>query len=774
MTSAAVEFLQWLRPDGPWLLTAIEPESGKLTTKLLRNAEQVDAFVTEYNQACNIYYHVNATGNLGKRAKKDDIVAIEFMHTDLDPRDDEEPEAGKERYFQRLNDDGVVPTPSAIIDSGNGLNCLWRLTAPLPLPADRQQREQLIADVEERNRALVLVLGGSPETRNIDRILRLPGTTNFPNEAKRKRGRTRCRAKLINRNETRYQLGDFGKISQEENAKAHAGKGRTAFEDYIKELKDKIDFEKLPEVDAAKLPVSHHIKQLIDGIDEAMRAYRSRSEALMAALTAMAISRCSELMMAAVILKKPIGQHVRDRRSNSYAYLIKQIAKAQYYATRHAERRAEQIAHNLQFYHFRAVPAQRGYWCLPTDTLWNAADIDRAFSKQLVGKYDEGKESYIPSSKWLTQHARIDQLTWAPGELMFLFDTMVAEAGLIPRKGLTALNLNRGPRCAPGNAHAVRPWLDHVHKLYPDDADHIITWLAQRVQQPGVKINHVLVLGGAMRIGKDSILVPVRYAVGSWNFAEISPAELLGKFNPFLKKVLVRISEARDLGDVNRFTFYDHSKSLFASPPEVLRVNEKHIREYDVTNCVGFILTTNYRTGGIYLPPDDRRHYVAWSECKLEDFIDDYFSTLHNWYEEEGNRNVAAYLRQLDISAFDPKAPPKQTEAFWAMANHYRYESPVYAALCNVLEHLKYPVVVALHQLAIAEYLAIWLYDPKHASDIPRRMDACGYEKLRNPNTKNGLWKVDGRYQPVYGLATKPLADRMAAAHQLLEQPWLF
>ena len=487
----------------------------------------------------------------------------------------------------------------------------------------------------------------------------------------------------------------------------------------------------------SSLPVSGRIKQVINGDAEVMATYASRSEAMLAVLTAMTVRRCPEALMAAVLWQRPIGQHVREQR-RPQLYLLKQIAKALYYATQHAERLAEKIAHDLQFYHFRAALAQHGYWCLPTGTLWSAADIDRAFGKQRVDENDKGESIFVPTSKWLTQHARIDQFTWAPGEDVFLFDMMVAEAGLIERKGLTALNLYRGPRCAAGDAKAIQPWLDHVHKLYPDDADHIITWLAQRVQQPGVKINHVLVLGGAMRIGKDSILVPVRYAVGSWNFAEISPAELLGKFNPFLKKVLVRISEARDLGDVSRFTFYDHSKSLFASPPEVLRVNEKHIREYDILNCVGFILTTNYQDGGIYLPFEDRRHYVAWSKCKLEDFESDYFPKLYKWYEEDGNRNVAAYLRRVDISAFDPKAPPKQTEAFWAMANYYRYESPAYAELRSALEDSGYPVVVTLRQMAVTPFLETWLNDPKNGSDIPRRMDACGYEKLRNPDTKDG------------------------------------
>ena len=663
--STTVEFLQWLRPDGPWLLTAIHPETQEQTTRLLHTAAQVEAFVTEYNQACNVYYHVNATGKLSKRAGNNDVVAVEFIHTDLDPRDGETSAAGKARYLHQLNGSGIAPMPSVIVDSGNGLNCLWRLAAPLPLPSDPQQRELLIADVEERNRALVLALGGTAETRNIDRILRLPGTTNFPNEAKRKQGRTICQAVLVRSDNAHYQLNDFAKLSFKEKTIAR-GRGRAAFTAYINELREKMDVASWADiqVDVASLPVSDRIKQVINGDAEAMGAYTSRSEAVLAVLTAMTVSRCPEALMAAVLLQKPIGQHVRERRRDQRAYLIKQIAKALYYATRHAERRAEQIAHDLQFDHFRAVPAQHGYWCLPTGTLWSAADIDRAFGKQRVGKDDDGREIFVPTSKWLTQHARIDQLTWAPGEPMFMFDTVVVEGGLLPRKGLTALNLYRGPRCAAGDAKAVQPWLDHVHKLYPGDAEHIITWLAQRVQQPGVKINHVLLLGGAMRIGKDTILVPVRYAIGPWNFDDISPPELLGRFNPFLKKVLVRVSEIRDLGDVNRFTFYDHSKALFASPPEVLRVNEKHIREYDIMNCVGFILTSNYRTGGIYLPPEDRRHYVAWSECILEDFADDYFPKLHRWYEEEGNRNVAAYLRQLDISAFDPKTPPKQTQAF--------------------------------------------------------------------------------------------------------------
>jgi hypothetical protein len=88
------------------------------------------------------------------------------------------------------------------------------------------------------------------------------------------------------------------------------------------------------------------------------------------------------------------------------------------------------------------------------------------------------------------------------------------------------------------------------------------------------------------------------------------PQQMLGRFNGFVKSVILRVSEARDLGDVDRFAFYDHTKVYTAAPPDVLRVDEKYLREHYVLNCTGMIITTNHKADGIYLPADDRRHYV--------------------------------------------------------------------------------------------------------------------------------------------------------------------
>ena len=201
-------------------------------------------------------------------------------------------------------------------------------------------------------------------------------------------------------------------------------------------------------------------------------------------------------------------------------------------------------------------------------------------------------------------------------------------------------------------------------------------------------------LGGNQGIGKDTALEPVKHAVGPWNFSEVSPQHLLGRFNGFLKSVILRVNEARDLGDINRFQFYDHMKAYTAAPPDVLRVDEKNLREHSVFNCVGVIITTNHKADGIYLPADDRRHFVAWSALTKDSFDETYWIKLWRWYCEGGTRHVAAYLAELDISAFDPKAPPPKTPAFWDIVDANR--APEDAELADILDKLGKPDATTL------------------------------------------------------------------------------
>jgi hypothetical protein len=385
---------------------------------------------------------------------------------------------------------------------------------------------------------------------------------------------------------------------------------------------------------------------------------------------------------------------------------------------------------------FYAYMPMHSYIYAPTRELWPASSVNARVPPPAKG---------IKASLWLDQHRPVEQMTWAPGSPTLIANRLVSHAGWINQPGVNCLNLYMPPTIVRGDAVRAKRWVDHVHKVWPNDAEHIIRWLAHRVQRSAEKINHTLVLGGPQGIGKDTALEPVKQAIGPWNFLEVSPQQLLGRFNGFLKSVILRVSEARDLGDVNRYQFYDHMKAYAAAPPDVLRVDEKNLREHSIFNCCGIIITTNHKADGIYLPADDRRHFVAWSDLTKEDFDADYWNKLWRFYRDGGSANVAAYLRELDISKFDAKAPPPKTQAFWEIVDASR--APEDAELADVIDALGSATVLTLTQMAgrAAGDFAEWLRDRKNARRIPHRLEACGYVAVRNDAAKDGLWKIDGK-----------------------------
>jgi hypothetical protein len=153
-------------------LVSIVPDGGTKGAWFGDDVEKATAWAVSQNQSGRgLYWTVNVVREgLDKKPTKRDIQAARFLHVDIDPP------------FDRAELlDGLASSkapPSFIIDSGNGLQAFWRLDyAAENLPA-----------VEDLNRRLSSVFGGD-HCHNIDRLLRLPGTVNYPNAKKRGAGR---------------------------------------------------------------------------------------------------------------------------------------------------------------------------------------------------------------------------------------------------------------------------------------------------------------------------------------------------------------------------------------------------------------------------------------------------------------------------------------------------------------------------------------------------------------------------------------------------------
>lgn len=405
---------------------------------------------------------------------------------------------------------------------------------------------------------------------------------------------------------------------------------------------------------------------------------------------------------------------------------------------------------------FHAYLPDHAYIFVPTREVWPAAGVDAS-----VKPWPDG----IKPSMWLDGARPVHQMTWVPGEPMVIAQRVAADGGWIHREGTNTFNLYRPPSIQPGDASNAAPWLDLLRYVYPDDADHIVKWFAHRRQRPGEKVNHALVFGGAPGIGKDTIMEPLKQAVGAWNFKEVAPGDLLADFNPHVKAVVLRVSEARDSGDMSRFALYEHCKTLLACPPDVLRCNEKNLREHAVFNVVGVVFTTNHREG-LYLPADDRRHYVMWSERDQMDFPATYWTEIYGWYHAGGFNHVAAYLDAVDLTGFDPKATPPKTPAFWAMVDAGR--APEEGEMADALEKLGNPPAVTIMLLQEAAGFASefqrWLADPRNRRQLPHKLGATGYVPVPNGAAIDRLWKVGGKRQAIYGRKELTERDRLAAA----------
>jgi hypothetical protein len=419
---------------------------------------------------------------------------------------------------------------------------------------------------------------------------------------------------------------------------------------------------------------------------------------------------------------------------------------------------------------------------LPCKSSWPNASVDDRLPRMPVLDANgnpvlnkKGGVTAIPASMWLAQNRSVEALTWDPSEPEFIRGRLAVDGGYIKKSGATSLNFYRSaPPIEHGDPAEANRWIEHWHALYPNDAEHIIAWLACRVQRPGEKINHALVLGGAPKIGKDTLLEAVVRTVGEWNFQNIKLNHLGQRNNGFLKSLIVRLNEARDMGEqgsVDRYRLYDHMKDILAAPPNTIRVNEKYINEYFILNRCGMIVTTNYRDA-LYLPPDDRRHYVAFSERRGEEFPAAFWNDFWAWYEAGGFAHVAALLNRYDLSNFDPKAEPRKTDAFFYMVSADR--GGEHSEIADAIDRLKdangrRPDALTITQLiAVAPELE-WLRTLKMRRIVRRRLEDNDYTIVVNPKARasDGMWVIDGRRQAIYAHSALDQTQRLTAAEKL-------
>ena len=166
-------------------------------------AAQAEAWVSDANaKGRNCYFHTNISDAVNKRLSKNDVKSARFAWADIDPDIKQFCSYEQAKLYLKNLVPSLSEHASIIIDSGNGLQVLYRLAPTLDI-SNQEAKERF----EIVNRA-VAKRWNADSTQDCSRILRLPGTLNYPSQSKMDKGypSTPSVAKIIYCSEKEYTL----------------------------------------------------------------------------------------------------------------------------------------------------------------------------------------------------------------------------------------------------------------------------------------------------------------------------------------------------------------------------------------------------------------------------------------------------------------------------------------------------------------------------------------------------------------------------------------
>lgn len=210
----------------------------------------------------------------------------------------------------------------------------------------------------------------------------------------------------------------------------------------------------------------------------------------------------------------------------------------------------------------------------------------------------------------------------------------------------------------------ITPWWTLMCHVFPEEAsrERVMNWMGFILQYPEIKINYALLVGGAERIGKDTVFQPLIQGVGLKNSTNIKAEALDEKYEDhFVGVKLAVVQEIRQDGFKDAMAIENKLKVYLADPPSILelrRLGEKNTKQI---NLLQMLIFTNYRLDPVHLSSEGDRYLCEWSPAQK--LTPEFYTKIYNWYEQEqGYEKVYEYLLSRDLSAFNAKSAAPVTE----------------------------------------------------------------------------------------------------------------
>lgn len=621
-------FLNQFHPTGFWVLTAIKVDKKGIETASFTPDEaiQADAWIKKRNGKANIYFSVNQPGRkLDKKASREDIVSVGWLHVDIDARAGEPLEDELLRIKTLLTEKCPVPKPTVVVYSGGGYQAFWKLAMPATEDLGR---------LVQYNRQLEIVLGGD-NCHNIDRIMRLPGTMNIPDAKKVARGRVPVEAEVYSFEPIEYDLAAFTAAPAVQTPGVSSDVPVPSA-NVARVSLDELDKWKVPDRVKVIIIQGHHP-------DEPKQGDNSRSAWVFDAVCNLIRCEVPDEVIYSILTDPDFGisRHVLEQKGDTGQYAMRQIGRA--------KEEVEEPWLRVLNEKFMVIGNLAGKCRVceeVMDSTLNRSLLTRQTFIDFQNRYCNhlipvGKR-VVPVGKWWTAHPRrrfFENLVFAPGQNV-----------------KDAYNLWRGFSCnaVPGDLHQrfLKHILDNICAGNSAYFEYLLRWMARAVQKPDKPGETAIVLRGPSGVGKSFFANQFGMLWGR-HFLQVSDAKhLVGAFNAHLRDCVVLFGDEAFFAGDRR-----HESVLKTIITERQMIIEHKGVDAEVTpNFIHLILASNSQwvvpTGAA-----ERRFFVLdVSDHHRQD--NPYFLRIQKDLDAGGHQHLLHFLLNYDLTGFDVRKVP--------------------------------------------------------------------------------------------------------------------
>ncbi len=623
---------------GPWHLCAIPNANDKPKGVWTKDLEKAVNFAVRWNRKeWNTYWTVNPLmRDPGPKPSESDVLEMRWIHVDIDPRPKEALAAEQKRIKMLL--DGASPKPTLVVFSGGGYQAFWRLEKAIPING----REELYEEAKLYNKQMVVNYEADP-CQNTDRLMRLPGTVNWPNKRKIDKGRSATLATIKEYNDTSHDIGLFNKAVSVQDKKLLGTTKTVQVSGNVQRLDDLASL-KGKVADNCIRTISHG-----QDPDDPMRHNGDRSRALWWCVCEMVRGKVDDNTIFSIVTDPEwgISGHVRDQ-PNPEGYAVRQIERA------HEEAIAPELVELNDQYatsyvgeKFRVLQEVHQ----PGDEYSRILYINKTDFNDFMGNRwktttnAKGDTVMLELPKWWLRHPHrrtYSGVVFYPG-----------------KETPGYYNLWRGfaYQAKPGDCSA---FLDHVRKnICQGDAGwfkYLVGWMANAVQHPDQPGHTAVVFQGKQGTGKGFFANHFGRLFGRHFLPVRDSNHIFGQFNGHLQECVVLFAdESFWVGGRKQASML---KALITEPD--IMIEPKNVNAFRSRNCVHLIMASN-EDHVVAREDNDRRFFVLEvGDAKMQNSA--YFGWIQDKMEAGGYEALLHHLLNYDLTGYDVRKIP-QTEA---------------------------------------------------------------------------------------------------------------